>query len=62
MVVFLIVLIVAIVLGIIGVAVHGLLYLLAVAVLLAVADVVFLAVRSARSPGRHPGALRHRVR
>lgn len=53
MVVFLIVLIVAIVLGIIGAAVHGLLYLLAIAVLLCVADVVFLAVRSARRPGRH---------
>ncbi|GHF78369.1 hypothetical protein GCM10018790_65440 [Kitasatospora xanthocidica] len=49
MALFLLVVIVAMVLGIVGVVVHGMLYLLAIGVLLLVADVVFLAVRSARS-------------
>jgi hypothetical protein len=39
---------VAIVLGIIGAVVHGLLYLLVIAVLLFTADVAFVAVRSTR--------------
>ncbi|MEU9080202.1 hypothetical protein ACFYUY_21230 [Kitasatospora sp. NPDC004745] len=54
MVLFLSIVIVAIMLGIVGVAVHGMLYLLAIGVLLLIADVVFLAVRSARS--RRPAA------
>ncbi|MBV6696643.1 hypothetical protein [Kitasatospora aureofaciens] len=49
MVLFLVVVIVAIVLGVVGILVHGLFYLIAVAVLLLVADVVFLAVRSIRN-------------
>jgi hypothetical protein len=48
MVAFLLVVIVAIVLGIIGTVVHGMLFLLAIAVLLFIADVAFATVRSAR--------------
>ncbi|MFF2127401.1 hypothetical protein ACFVW1_18750 [Streptomyces olivochromogenes] len=46
MVLFLVMLGVAIVLGIIGVAVEGMLYLLSIGVLLLIADVGYLAVRS----------------
>jgi hypothetical protein len=54
MVLFLVMLGVAIVLGIIGVAVEGMLYLLSTGVLLLIADVGYLAVRSAvrRRPTR----------
>ncbi|HET6355468.1 hypothetical protein [Streptomyces sp.] len=47
MVLFLVVLFVAIVLGIIGVAVEGMLYLLSIGVLLLLAGLAYLAVRSA---------------
>ncbi|MFC8448930.1 hypothetical protein [Kitasatospora sp. NPDC057223] len=50
---FLLLLILAIVLGIVGVAVHGLLYLLAVAILLFVADLAFFGLRRSRGTGRH---------
>ncbi len=49
MVLFLLVVIIAIVLGLVGVAVHGLLYLLAIGILLLIADVGYLAVRSSRN-------------
>ncbi|MBV7700704.1 hypothetical protein [Streptomyces sp. TRM70350] len=54
MVLFLALLVVAIVLGIIGVAVEGMLYLLSIGVLLLLADVGYLALRSAlrRRPTR----------
>ncbi|WP_330301735.1 MULTISPECIES: hypothetical protein [unclassified Streptomyces] len=54
MVPVLVLLVVAIVLGIIGVAVEGMLCLLSIGVLLLIADVGYLAVRSA--------ARRHRTR
>ena len=47
MVAFLLVVIVAIALGIVGAVVHGLFYLLAIGVLLFIADIAFVAVRSA---------------
>lgn len=49
MVLFLLVVIIAIILGLGGAVVHGLLYLLAIGVLLLIADVAYLAVRSSRS-------------
>lgn len=48
MVLFLLVVIIAIVLGLVGAVVHGLLYLLAIGVLLLIADVAYLALRSSR--------------
>nr|WP_274562843.1 hypothetical protein [Streptomyces spiramyceticus] len=53
-VLFLLVLVVAIVLGIIGVAVEGMLYLLSIGVVLLVAGVAYLAVRSALGSRRRP--------
>lgn len=52
MALFLFVVIVAIVLGIVGVVVHGLLYLLIIGIVLVIADVAFLAVR--RRTSRRP--------
>jgi hypothetical protein len=55
MILFLLVVIVAIVLGIIGAVAHGLLYLLVIGAVLLVADLVFMAMRwrrSARTPQR----------
>jgi uncharacterized membrane protein YvlD (DUF360 family) len=54
MALFLFVLVVAIVLGIIGVAVEGMLYLLSIGVVLLVAGVAYLAVRSALRSHRRP--------
>lgn len=48
MVLFLLVVIVAIVLGLIGAVVHGLLYLLVIGIVLLVADVAFVGVRASR--------------
>jgi hypothetical protein len=48
MAVFLLVVIVAIALGILGAVVHGLFYLLVIGVLLFLADIAFVAVRPAR--------------
>jgi hypothetical protein len=45
---FLLVVIAAIVLGILGAVVHGLFYLLVIGVLLFIADIAFVAVRSSR--------------
>ncbi|MCM2419099.1 hypothetical protein [Streptomyces sp. RKAG293] len=53
MVLFLLLVIAAIVLGVIGVLAHGLFYLLIIAITLFIADVVFLAVYWRRS-GRRP--------
>lgn len=53
MALFLFLVIAAIVLGAIGVLAHGLFYLLIIAIVLFVADVVYLAVRWRRS-GRRP--------
>ncbi|MER5749254.1 hypothetical protein [Streptomyces sp. NPDC002088] len=54
---FLLLIIVAIVLGIIGVAAHGLFYLLIIGVVVLVADLVYGAMRLRRRGGRH-----HRLR
>lgn len=54
MVLFLALLIAAIVLIVIGAAVDGMLYLLSAGVLLAVADVLYLAVRSMRRSPHRP--------
>jgi len=48
MVAFLIVVIVAIALGLVGAVVHGLTFLLAIACLLFIADVAYVGARSAR--------------
>ncbi|MFF2073289.1 hypothetical protein ACFVXG_00870 [Kitasatospora sp. NPDC058162] len=48
MALFLLVVLIAIVLGLVGAVVHGLIYLLAIGIVLLVADVAFLAVRSTR--------------
>jgi hypothetical protein len=48
MALFLLLVIAAIILGIIGVLVHGLFYLLIIGIVVLVADVAFLAVRSPR--------------
>ncbi|MEZ0091806.1 hypothetical protein [Streptacidiphilus sp. EB129] len=53
MVLFLLVVIVAVVLGIIGAVAHGLLYLLVIGAVLLVADLVLIAMRWRRS-GRQP--------
>ncbi|MET9381092.1 hypothetical protein ABZY09_08350 [Streptomyces sp. NPDC002928] len=54
---FLLLIIVAIVLGIIGVAAHGLFYLLIIGVVVLVADLVYGAMRLRRRGRRH-----HRLR
>jgi hypothetical protein len=54
MALFLLLVIVAIALGIVGVVVKGLLYLLTIGVVILIADLVFAAVRLRRS-GRRPG-------
>jgi hypothetical protein len=54
MVLFLLLVIVAVVLGIVGAVVHGLGYLLAIGCVLLVADVVFAAVRWSRRTARRP--------
>lgn len=48
MVLFLLLVIAALVLGIVGVLVHGMFYLLIVGIVVLIADVVFLAVRANR--------------
>jgi hypothetical protein len=54
MVLFLLLVIAAIALGIVGVVVKGLFYLLLIGAVVLIADLVFLGVRIRRS-GRHPG-------
>lgn len=54
MALFLLVVIVAIALGIVGVVVKGLIYLLIIGAVILVADLIFAAVRFRRS-GRSPG-------
>lgn len=51
---FLLLVIVAIVLGIIGVAVKGLLYLLVIGVVVFLGALIFAALRIRRRPGRRP--------
>ncbi|MEY9850112.1 hypothetical protein [Streptacidiphilus sp. MAP5-3] len=53
MILFLLIVIVAIALGIIGAVAHGLLFLLVIGAVLLVADLVFIAMRWRRS-GRTP--------
>jgi hypothetical protein len=54
MVLFLLVLIVAVVLGIIGAVAKGLLYLLVIGVVLLVADLVFIGARWSQRRARRP--------
>ena len=54
MALFLLLIIVAIALGIVGVVAHGLLYLLVIGVVVLIADLIFAGLRSRRS-GRRPG-------
>ncbi|WP_143645432.1 hypothetical protein [Streptomyces swartbergensis] len=54
MALFLLVVLVAVVLGIIGVAAEGLGYLLAIGIMLLAVDVIFFAVRLSRHAGRRP--------
>ncbi len=54
MVLFLLVMIVAIVLGIIGAVAKGLLYLLVIGAVLLVADLVYVGLRWSRRTSRHP--------
>ncbi|WP_371600579.1 hypothetical protein [Streptomyces sp. NBC_00564] len=54
MALFLLLVLVAVVLGIIGAAADGLGYLLVIGVVLFVADVAFFAVRGSRRAGRRP--------
>ncbi|MFH9005433.1 hypothetical protein ACH4E5_19645 [Streptomyces afghaniensis] len=54
MALFLLVVLVAVVLGIIGVAADGLGYLLAIAIVLFAVDVIFFAVLLSRRAGRRP--------
>jgi len=54
MVLFLLLVLVAVVLGIIGAAADGLGYLLAIGIVVFVADVAFIAVRGSRRTGRRP--------
>ncbi|MFB7616873.1 MULTISPECIES: hypothetical protein [Streptomycetaceae] len=49
MALFLLIVIIAIVLGLVGVAVHGLLWLLAIGIVVLIADVVYLAARRRRT-------------
>ncbi|MFI6933765.1 hypothetical protein [Streptomyces sp. NPDC050287] len=51
---FLLIVLLAVALGIIGVAVHGLGYLLAVGIVLFIADVAFITVRGGRRLHRRP--------
>jgi hypothetical protein len=51
---FLLIVLVAVALGIIGVAAHGLGYLLAIGIVLFIADVAFITVRGARRLRRRP--------
>jgi hypothetical protein len=51
---FLLIVLVAVALGIIGVAAHGLGYLLAIGIVLFIADVAFITVRGARRLRRKP--------
>ncbi|GGW14050.1 hypothetical protein [Streptomyces capoamus] len=50
---FLLLILVAVALGIIGVAVHGLFYLLVIGVVVLVLDLVYVAVRFRRGGRRH---------
>ncbi|MEZ0093281.1 hypothetical protein [Streptacidiphilus sp. EB129] len=50
----LLLIIVAIVLGIVGVVAKGLLYLLIIGIVLFIADLVYVGVRWSRRPGRRP--------
>lgn len=54
MALFLLLVLVAVVLGIIGVAAEGLGYLLIIGIVLLVADVAFIAVRWSQRAGRRP--------
>jgi hypothetical protein len=54
MALFLLVVLVALVLGIIGVVVQGLGYLLAIGIVLLAVDVIFFALRLSRHAGRRP--------
>ncbi|MDG9712206.1 hypothetical protein [Streptomyces sp. DH10] len=54
MALFLVVVLVAVVLGIIGLAAEGLGYLLAIGIVLLAIDVIFFAVRLSRHAGRRP--------
>jgi hypothetical protein len=51
---FLLLVIVAIVLGIVGVVAKGLLYLLFIGIVVFLADLIFAALRMRRRPGRRP--------
>lgn len=51
---FLLLVIVAIVLGIVGVVAKGLLYLLIIGIVVLLADLTFAALRMRRRPGRRP--------
>jgi hypothetical protein len=51
---FLLLVIVAIVLGIVGVVAKGLLYLLFIGIAVLLADLIFAALRMRRRPGRRP--------
>lgn len=51
---FLLLVIVAIVLGIVGVVAKGLLYLLFIGIVVLLADLIFAALRMRRRPGRRP--------
>jgi hypothetical protein len=50
---FLLLVIVAIVLGLVGVVVNGLLYLLFIGIVVFLAALIFAALRMRRRPGRH---------
>jgi hypothetical protein len=54
MVLFLLVLLAAVTLGIVGTTAGGLGYLLVIGVVLVIADVAYLAARWSRRPGRRP--------
>ena len=54
MALFLLLIIVAIALGIVGAVAHGLLYLLVIGVVVLIADLIFAGLRLRRS-GRRPG-------
>ena len=51
---FLLLVIVAMVLGIVGVVAKGLLYLLFIGIVVLLADLIFAALRMRRRPGRRP--------
>ncbi|GAA3907869.1 hypothetical protein GCM10023084_70130 [Streptomyces lacrimifluminis] len=54
MALFLLLVLVAVILGIIGVAVHGLGYLLAIGIVIFVADLIFFGARLSRRARRRP--------